>query len=1020
MTLKLLAQRLTVALLFFITPYIVSAQQKTISGKVTSDKDGSAISGASVVAKGTNKGTQTGADGSFTIEVPAATKKLVISSVGNATEEVTIAADNTANVVLKASNEGLTEVVVIGYGTARKKDLTGSVGTVSAKNFNKGPVGAPDQLIQGKVAGVQVIANNGAPGGGTTIRIRGNSSLRGGNAPLFVIDGVPLSNNNSRPDIGLTGDIGGGTPSGNPLNFINPNDIASMDVLKDASATAIYGSRGANGVVLITTKKGQSGGVKVDFTTSIGTSSILKKLKVLNASEYVTALGQAGLPTTVNSPSLSSTNYGSSGDALGEILRRGTTQNYSVGISSGNENAKYRLSLGYLSQDGIIKKSDYKKYTANLTSTVKMLDSKKLSVDFNVLSSQTVENIVPISNNAGAKGSLIGQALRWNPTRSLYNKNGTPFVEYGSDLINPVAYNNAYNDKGRVSTILASVSPSYKFNNNLEFKTLMSVNYSIGIRKQYTTAYININNIAIDSNALSSGSPNPNYLRGGDANVSQNELITKQITNTLSYNKDISKRVSLNAVLGHEYIKTDFGGNNQSATRLLPTDKPYYYYMSSSLTSNRTIGGFQDPTTELQSFFVRAIFNINDKYIINGSLRSDGSSKFGKNNRYGTFPSISAAWNFSKENFMQNVTQISNAKIRASYGITGNQDFPSGASQLLYTLSGNPGNFSQSQFFNPDLKWEETKTFNVGLEFSVLNGKLNASVDYFKKNTTNLLFPRGAADPVTPNSAIKWENLPNANISNNGLEIALNSNIINKKDFSLAISANITFLKNNLLDYVGTLETGEVNGQGLSGAFSQLIKSDYPINTFYLKKFIGIDKASGISLYEGGDQKFLLGSANPDKLIGFTINAAYKKLTLEMSMNGAMGQYIYNNTDNAELSYNNILTNKNMSRRNYDYAVANGEKSVNPTSASSRYLEKGDYLKLANMTIGYNLGQLGKVIKSSNVFITAQNLFVITKYSGFDPEINTSKPLNGIPSFGMEYSPYPSARTFNLGFNFSL
>jgi TonB-dependent starch-binding outer membrane protein SusC len=1020
MQLKLLAKRLTVALLLFGMPFIVTAQQKTVTGKVTSEKDGSAVSGASVIAAGSRKGTKTGSDGSFSLEVAAATKTLVVTSVGYASTDVTIGSDNTANVVLKASGEGLTEVVVIGYGTAKKKDVTGAVGTVTAKNFNKGPVGAPDQLIQGKLAGVQVISNNGAPGGGTTIRIRGNSSLRGGNTPLFVIDGVPLSNNNSRPDIGLTGDIGGGTPSGNPLNFINPNDIASMDVLKDASAAAIYGSRGANGVVIITTKKGQGGGVKVDFTTSIGTSSILKKLKVLNSGEYVTALGQAGLGTSVNSTSLSTTNYGSSSDALGEILRKGSSQNYSVGISSGNENAKYRISLGYLDQKGIIKKSDYKKYTANFTSSVKMLDSKKLSIDFGVLSSQTVEHIVPISNNAGAKGSLIGQALRWNPTRAVYNSDGTPFVEYGSDLINPVAYNDAYNDMARVSTILASVSPSYKFNDNLEFKTLMSVNYSSGIRKAFTSAFINISNIAIDNNALSSGSPNPNYLRGGDANVSQNELITKQITNTLSYNKDITKSISLNAVLGHEYIKTDFGGNNQSATRLLPTDKPYYYYMSSALPSNRQISGFQDPTTELQSYFARAIFSINDKYVINGIIRADGSSKFGKNNRYGTFPSISAAWNISKENFMKNISQISNAKLRASYGLTGNQDFPSGASQLLYTLSGNPGNFSQSQFFNPDLKWEQTKTLDIGLDFSLLGGKINATVDYFKKNTTNLLFPRGAADPVTPNSAVKWENLPNANIVNTGFELAINTTVIDKNDFTLALSANITFLKNNLLDYVGTLETGEVNGQGLSGAFSQLIKAGLPINTFYLKKFNGIDKTTGISTYEDGDQKFFLGSANPKKLIGFTINAAYKKLTLEMSMNGSMGQFIYNNTDNAELSYNNIVTNKNMSKRNYDYAVANGEKYVNPTSASSRYLEKGDYLKLSNMTIGYSIGNLGKVIKSSNLFLTAQNLFIITKYSGFDPEINTSKPLNGIPSFGMEYSPYPSARSFNLGFNFSL
>ncbi len=1016
MTLKLLAQRLTVALLFFATPFIVSAQQKTVNGKITSDKDGSPISGASVVAKGTSKGTQTTADGSFVIEVPAATKKLVVSSVGFGTQEVDIDGSNTANAVLKGSNEGLTEVVVIGYGTARKKDLTGSVGSVSSKNFNKGPVGAADQLIQGKVAGVQVLSNGGAPGGGTTVRIRGNSSLRAGNTPLFVIDGVPLSNTNSRPDIGLTGDIGGGTPSGNPLNFINPNDIASMDVLKDASAAAIYGSRGANGVVLITTKKGKSGAPKVDFNTSVGFSSILKKLKVLNGDEYRTALGQAGLPTAVSTSATPTGNFGGNTDALGAILRNGVTQNYGVAISSGNENANYRFSLGYLDQEGIIKKTDYKRYNANFSSTVKMLESKKLSMDFNVLSSQTIENIAPISNSAGFRGSLIGQALQWNPTKSLF-KGGTDsaLIEYGSSDINPLAYSRAYNDIAKVTTVLASVSPSYKISNHLEFRTLMSLNYSVGIRKQYTTAYINIDALAIDNTV-----GQPNSGRGGDASLSDNQLVTKQITNTLSYNDNISKNVSLNAVIGHEYLKTDFGGNSQSARRLLPTSQPYYYYLSSSEPSTRQNGGFQDPTVELQSFFGRAIFNINDKYVITGTARADGSSKFGKNNRYGFFPSIAAAWNISRENFMKDMKQLSNVKLRLSYGKTGNQEFPAGSSQLLYTLSGNPGNFSQSQFFNPELKWEETKTLNAGLDFSVLAGKLNVTVEYFKRNTTNLLFPREAADPVTPNSAVKWVNLPDANVDNSGVEISLNANIINKNDFTLSVGANVTFLKNSFNDFVGELPTGEVNGQGLSGAYAQLIKSGYPLNSFYLKKYTGIDKAGGgISNYEGGDKKFFLGSANPTTLLGFTLNAAYKKLSFEMNMNGAMGQYIYNNTANAVLAYNN-LGKKNIGKREYDIAIRDGEKVVNPTSASDRYLEKGDYLRMANLTLSYNLGAIGKVIKSASVFMTGQNLFVITNFSGFDPEVNVSKPLNNIPSFGMEYTPYPSSKTFNFGFNFSL
>ncbi len=1016
MKLKLLTKRFIYALLCMALTLTAGAQTKIVSGKVTSDKDGSPISGASVVAKGTTTGTQTNASGEYSIEVGATATKLVISSVGFGTTEVNANGANT-DVVMKATGEGLTEVVVIGYGTARKRDLTGSVGSVSAKNFNKGPQTSADQLIQGKVAGVQVIQNNGAPGAGTTVRIRGAASIRAGNTPLFVIDGIPLSNTNSRPDIGFT-DVGGGSPAGNPLNFINPNDIASMDVLKDASAAAIYGSRGANGVVLITTKRGAAGLPKIEFNTSVGFSSIAKKLKVLNGDEYRSALAANGFKTSVSTAAVPTSNYGSNTDALGAIIRNGITQNYGIAISSGSENARYRLSLGYLDQEGIIRKSDFKKYNASISSTVKMLDSKKLSVDFNVSTAQTIENIAPISNSAGAKGSLIGQALQWNPTRSLYRGTSPDSLNilYGSDLINPLAYSEAYFDLAKVTTVLASVSPSYKLTNDIEVRTLMSVNYSSGLRKQYLTPYINVQDINIDQSLPSS---NPNFGKGGEANVSQNELVTKQITNTISYNKQINKSINLNAVVGHEYIKTDFGGNSEYGRKLQPTDRPYYYFLSSSDPSTRQTNGFQDPTQELQSFFGRAIVNLNDKYVITGTIRADGSSKFGKNNRYGTFPSIAGAWNLSKENFMSGISEVSNVKIRASYGLTGNQEFPAGASQLTYILSGNPGTFGQAQIANPDLKWEETKTANIGIDFSILKNRLAFTVDYFNKNTSNILFPREAADPVTPNGAIKWTNI-DGNVRNKGFEFSVNAAVIQKSDFNLNVSANITLLQNKLENFIGEIPTGEVNGQGLSGAFAQLIKTDYPINSFYLKKFTGIDKTTGISTYEGGEQKFFLGSANPKTLAGLTINVGYKKLNVEMAMNGAFGHFIYNNTSKGVLAFKNLNSNKNVGKRDYELGLSLGEKPVNPTSASSRYLEKGDYLKMSNLTASYNLGSLGKNIKSSSFFVNAQNLFVITKFSGFDPEINVSKPLNGVASFGMENTPYPSSRTINLGFNFSL
>lgn len=986
------------------------AQDKTVTGKVTDARDGAPIGGAAVTVKGGTKGVSAGSDGSYSISVPSATTTLRVTAVGYAGQDVSVGGRTTADVVLTpvvASDPN--EIVVLGYGTARKRDLTGAVTSIKAKDFNKGVNPAPDQLIQGKVAGVQVINNSGAPGSGTTIRIRGASSIRAGNTPLFVVDGVPLSNINSRPGISLT-DVGGDGPGGNPLNFINPADIASMDVLKDASATAIYGSRGANGVVLITTKRGQTGAPRVDVGAMVGVSSILNQLEVLNGDEYRTALGAYGFPTTVSTPGTPTANFGDNVDALGAVLRKGTIHNYNVAIGAGNENSRYRLSLGYLNQEGIIQKTGLKKYTAGLSTSVKLLENKRLTLDVNVLASQTMEEVAPISNNAGFKGSLIGQALQWNPTKSLYNADGSLRIEYGSDNINPLAYSEAYNDNPRITTILANIAPSYKITNDLEYKMQVSLNYAVGVRKQYTTAFININDVAFNSGTG----------KGGEANVAQAEVKTQQVTNTLSYNKDLSSKVRLNAVIGHEYLKTNNSGNSDYARGFIPTEKPYYFYMASSDPSTRRTYGYSDPTAELQSFFGRAIVNYNDRYMFTATVRADGSSKFGKNNRYGVFPSFAAAWNVGRESFMSGAAFIRDLKLRAGYGVTGNQEFPAGASQIIYTLSGaNPATFQQSQDANPDLKWESTSTINIGIDFAVLKGRLSGSIDYFNRNTKDVLFPRGAADPLPPNGSIKWVNL-DANIINQGVEIQLVYNVLNRNDFNLDLSGNVTFLKNELKNFgANQIPTGEVNGQGLSGAYAQLLVTGQPLNSFYLKKFIGIDKTTGISLYEGGEEKFFLGSPNPKMLLGFTISPSYKKFSLEMNFNGAFGHYLYNNTANAVTSFNN-LGKRNLGKREYDLAVSLGEKPVNPTSASSRYLEKGNYLRLSNATLSYSLGNLGRNIRGANIFITGQNLLLFTDFTGFDPEVNTSKPMNSIPSFGMEYTPYPPARTINFGINFSL
>ena len=991
-----LAKKLASVLLLIAAPLIMMAQQKTITGKVTGE-NGSAVSGASVLAKGTKAGTQTAADGTFSISVPDNATKLVISSVGFAEKVVSLNGQTSVSVTLAASSDQMSDVVVIGYGSARKKDLTGSVATVTAKDFNKGTNTAPEQLIQGKVAGVQVVNNSGAPGGGTTVRIRGASSIRGGNTPLYVIDGVPLDNRSARPGYSLP-DIGN-TPDGNPLNFINPNDIASIDVLKDASAAAIYGSRGANGVVLITTKKGKAGQPSLDFSMSYGSSSLLKKIEVLTGDEYRAALTKFGINA--------SNDKGSNVNGMDAITRNAPVKNISVAMNSGNENARHRLSMGVLDQDGIINNTSFKKYSAALNSSYKFLESKKLGMDVNIITSQTIEQIAPVTNNAGYRGSLIGQALQWNPTKPFYLANGKLNITKGSDQINPVAMVEAYHDKATVTTALASIAPYYKFNNALEFKMQYSINYSTGLRKAYISNWLNLQGVERDS---ASG------IRGGVASIGQNELITQQLTNTLSYVKELSKNVSLNAVAGYEFMRFDNRGSSQSGKNFDNYgDIPYYNYMQYVAPADRGGSSFATPTVDLQSYFARAIVGIKEKYLLTATFRADGSSKFGSNNKYGYFPSFAGAWNISKEDFLKNFNALKNIKLRASWGLTGNQEFPAGASQGIYTFG--QGSLFQYSFGNPDLKWESTATTDFGADFTVLK-RINVSVDYFNRKTKDLIFPTGIGDPVPVGTAITWRNIAGT-VENKGLELSFAGTAIQKKDFTLDLGFNISFLKNKLTDFVQTIPTGEISGSGLTGAYSQLLINNQPLNVFYLKRYMGIDPQTGISIYEGGDAKFYAGTPNPTTLLGFSARAGYKKLTAELNFNGAFGHKIYNNTANAVLGLKNLPSDRNVASTYYNQAVSQGETLANPVSASTRYLEKGDYLKLANATVSYNIGAIGKITKSANVYITGQNLFIITKYSGFDPEVNTNKQIGDIPSYGIEHTPYPSSRTVTLGFNFS-
>jgi len=975
--------RLLCSLLLLIAG-LASAQTKPVTGKIT-DENGNPVPGATVQVKGTSTGTATTADGTFKLNVPASATSLVVSFVGYVQQEITIAGKSDFSISLVPTSTTLTDVVVVGYGTTRKKDLTGSVVSIKSADFNKGIVTAPDQLIQGKVAGLMVVANSGAPGGATTVRIRGNSSVRTGNQPLYVIDGVPLDGRTAKPSVSANGL--GQTPDANPLNFINSFDIQSVDVLKDASATAIYGARGANGVVIITTKKGAVGAPRLDVNYSAGMSKILKKLDVLDADGYRSALKKYNL---------AGGDEGSSVDAMQSILRTGVTHNVNVGVSGGSENSVYRASFGYLDQEGIVKKTGLKKYTANLNGQYKLLENNRLGIDYFVQAAHTTEDIAPITNNAGFTGSLIGQALQWNPTLALRKPDGSFNILGEGSAINPEAMSAAYDDRVNINSILASVSPSFKITNDLEYRFTYSINHQVGERETQIASFINIAQV----------------FNNGQAYYGTVDLTSQLMTHTLNYNKQITSALYLSAVVGYERQKFDYKGKNLGGLGFTTDVLKYTDVLQNPTQTNTFINSFRNPKSELQSYFGRANLNLLDKYLLTATLRADGSSKFGANNKYGYFPSFAAKWNLSNEPFLKNNKTINQLALRVGWGITGNQEFPAGAAQEQYTLNSN-GGASLSNVANPDLKWESSKQLNAGIDYTFFNGRLYGSVDYFHKNTSDLLFNFPAIQPAPASNY--WINLP-ANVINKGVEIVLRGDVVATKNFTWNLGVNATFLRNRLENYDGPpVLTGSISGQGVSDAYAQRLANDMPLNTFYLRRFEGYDDNGQGKYTDGGNTLFFKGDPNPKTMLGIISSVNYKKWSLNISMHGAYGFEIYNNTANTVLPINN-LGSRNIAAD----LVGTPEALSNPITVSSRYLEKGNFMKMDNATISYSIGNIGKVIKNASIYVTGQNLFIITKYSGFDPEVNTDKSINGVTSLGIEYSPYPTARNFLAGINFSL
>ena len=984
----------TLLILFALAPAF--AQNKTISGTIKDNQDGSSIAGASIVAKGTSFGTKTDGNGHFSFSAPESASALVVTFIGYTNQEVAINGRSQISIALVPSNTALKEiqVVAIGYGTARKRDLVSSVATIAAKDFNKGLITAPDQLLQGKVAGLEITTNSGQPGSASTIVIRGNGSLRSGDQPLYVVDGVPLDGRSAVPGLNFGAGGYGATADVNPLLYINPNDIAQIDVLRDASATAIYGSRGANGVIVITTKRAASGtGTHIDFGTSFSINAgYMKKYKVLNSSSYRSAVHSLGLDTSAAAMK-NPLDAGGSSDALKAITQSNISQNYNLSLTGGNEDGRFRASFLGSQTQGFIRGTSLAKYIGTFGGQYKFLD-KKLSVDFNVTAGHVTNNYALIGNTAGASGDLISYALNWNPTANLYAKDGS-FNLLSNSIPNPVAVTKGYHDQSNTENYLANVSAAYKILPNLEYKFLYSINHGVGTRNTNIDGFL----------------PLQGTEGLGAAIIGGAVLTSSTYQNTLNYKAKIATGLNLDVVGGYEYYKTDYSTTSISATgfstNLNQNNRTSILYTSifQSGATQSPLYASADPSVEIQSFFARANFNYLDKYYLVATVRDDGSSKFGSNNKYGVFPSVGAKWVLKNENILKDNTVISDLSLRASYGITGSQSFPAGVSQGQFSL--NPGTVGQIDIPNPNLRWEKTTQYDIGANYGFLNNRISGSIDFYNKNTTNLLF---ANVPIVPSpNVIRYVNEP-VNLINKGVELSIGAALVQTKDVTWELGINGSYNKNVLKNYNASLiQTGQVNGQGVSGSFAQAIANNQPADVYYLKQFSGFD-AKGQQII--GNSPVFAGDPNPHFLAGLSTTVTYKKLSLSVNGSGAFDYKIYNNTYNTITNISNIANGKNIAA----YAIGTGESVSDGVAASTRYLESGSYFKLRNATIQYTVGNIGNYLKNLRVYVGGSNLFVITKFRGFDPEVNVDKSNSaGFPSRNIEYAPYPTPRTLTFG-----
>lgn len=1034
--------------LLLIFPIILFAQSKAITGTVV-DENKMPLPGASILVKGLNIGSSTDFDGNFSLNVPETGEVLVVSYLGYMTKELVISKNLTFNIQLDIDTNTLDEIVVVGYGTQRKSDITGSVTSVKVDAIAVAQNSTIDALLQGRAAGVQVTQNAGSPGSGVSVKIRGVSSLRGNNEPLYVIDGVIISSAGEDAS-NASADANSLEETQNGLNGINPRDIESIEVLKDASATAIYGSRGANGVILITTKKGKSGKTSIQAYVNTSVSEITERYDILDALGYANYQNEA-LAVNGGDPRFSIIGEdifpiaadGTVSDTAAEqhnwhdeIYKQGFSKSAGASFSGGTEKGNFYASVGYNDQGGIVENSRLKNgnFSINLNQDL----SDKLTINTKLNAFYSTGNFAQDGDRAGGQRSFVGNILRY-PT--LVTNGGTFDNEDG--ISSPFTWVNDFQDTSEESRFIGSLALTYKFNiKGLKYKLQAGGN----IRNKERRRFYGLTTFQGSST-------------NGSLSISNLESKSYQINNLLTYNRTFNKKHRINAVIGMTYdvrdIKNTLYAVNDFSTTEFGVDQPIYGQQISRPLDVLPL------KSQLLSYLSRVNYSFDNKYIITGTFRADGSSKFSKENRYSYFPSFSLAWRANNENFLKNSDTINDLKFRIGWGMTGNQGISAYQTFANYgpTLYGNLDEGTSIGFVplnvsNPNLKWETTKQLNFGLDFGLWKNRVTGTLDIYDKQTDDLLLNQ----PLGPSSGFTSLLVNRGSINNKGVELTLSGTLINKNDFSIDLGGNIAFNKSKIQNLGGSSEDIYINGtlenrvfyrgQNISTgnyfrAPANIFMEGEQIGLFYGYETDGIYQTEDditVSGAQAGDVRIvdqdgddtiteadrtLIGNPNPDFVYGGYLNMNYKRLSLSVQINGVYGNEIVNGNliqlGTAEGRTANVLSEaynnawrpdaQSNSYPRVGYLGESGSPAI-----TDRIIEDGSFLRISNITLGYDIPvEKTNVFSSANVYVSGMNLFTFTDYSGYNPEITNF--MNNGNVVGVDWNGFPNAQTIMLGLN---